>query len=376
MNLPQLAIAGGLPVFPDGPPSWPIADDDILHNVQLALADGSWGQYEARWTELLIEKMKDLSQCESTLLCASGTIAVEIALRAIDIKPGQEVILAAYDFPGNFRAIESIGAKPVIVDVVPNGWVVDPQQVEDSITSDTAAVIGSHLHGQLLDVKRIRQICDAANIFFVEDVCQCPGATIDNQHVGSFGDIAVFSFGGSKLLSAGRGGAITTNNADFFQRAKIYCNRGNDAFPLSQIQAAALLPQFDKLRERNLLRGANVTRLCEAIASVDMLQTMSQNIEGALCTSFYKLPWLMNLAQTDWTRDDFIGAVRAEGVALDAGFRGFTRRSAKRCRHHGTLTHSRIAAQQTVILHHPVLLESESIIDRVATALLKVIGGN
>ena len=122
MNDLTLAIDGGVSIFPDGPPTWPIADDDILFNLQSALADGSWGKYDDKWTESLVHSLSNLSGTEHVMLCSSGTIAVEVALRAVDVKAGDEVILAAYDFPGNFRAIEAIGARPVIVDVVAGGW--------------------------------------------------------------------------------------------------------------------------------------------------------------------------------------------------------------------------------------------------------------
>ena len=361
-------------MFPSGPPSWPVADDDILHNVQTALAEGTWGKYEAHWTELLAEEITKLAGCEHVLLCSSGTISVEVALRAAGIEASDEVVLAAYDFPGNFRAIEAIGARPVIVDVVDNGWVIDPVEFESAITDQTKAVIASHLHGQLADCRRLREICDRADIRFIEDVCQCPGGSLDGQPLGSFGDVAVFSFGGSKLLSAGRGGAVTTNNADFFQRAKIYCNRGNEAFPLSQLQAAALIPQFKKLAARNQVRNDRAEKLCQAVAPIEILQGMQQVVQQEFETCFYKLPWLIEINRADWTRDEFIQAIQAEGVAIDVGFRGFTRRSAKRCRHQGALINSRIAAQQTVILHHPVLLESEDIIDLVGLAIQKVGG--
>ena len=372
MNQSHLAIDGGETTFPEGPPNWPIADDDILHNIQEALADGSWGKYEANWTERVSICLTNLTDCENVFLCSSGTVAVEIALRAVDTQPETEVILAAYDFPGNFRAIESIGARPVIVDVVEHGYVIDPHEIKAAITPETKAVIVSHLHGQIADMPQIKQICEENDLRLIEDVCQAPGATLNDAPLGSFGDVAVFSFGGSKLLSAGRGGAMVTNNPDYYQRAKIFCNRGNEAFPLSQLQAAALLPQFEKLAQRNQTRNARVKQLLKATNEISILKPLRQLTHSNSTTAYYKLPWLIEDSHTGWTRSEFIQAIQAEGLAIDAGFRGFTRRSIKRCRQHGPLINSRIAAQQTVILHHPILLESEAIIERAAYAINKV----
>lgn len=367
-----LAIDGGTPVFRDGPPRWPIADDSVLNSLRAAIADGSWGAYDAHWTDELAEQLIRLTNQEFVFLCCSGTIAVEIALRAVDVKPGSEVILAAYDFPGNFRAIEAIGARPVIVDVVDGGWVMSAEECETAITPDTSAIIISHLHGQLADVNAFKAICEKHDLRLIEDVCQTPGGYIGEKPLGSFGDISVFSFGGSKLLSAGRGGALVTDDADYYQRAKIYCNRGNEAFPLSQLQAAALLPQFDQLENRNAVRGTRTQQLLDALTPISVLKPMQQIVTEPLATAFYKIPWLIETTGTDWTRNEFIRAIAAEGVAIGAGFRGFTRRSVKRCRQHGSLINARIAAQQTLILHHPVLLESEAVVELVGEAITKV----
>ena len=368
----MLAIDGGEKTFPEGPPGWPATDDDISANINEALTNGSWGKYEAEWTEQLQRQITTISGCENILLCSSGTVAAEIAMRAADVKPDTEVILAAYDFPGNFRAIEAIGARPVIVDVVPNGWVLDPNEIKTAISDNTSAIIVSHLHGQLAHCHEIRELCDQHDIRFIEDVCQTPGATVDGKVVGSFGDVSTYSFGGSKLLSAGRGGAVATNNPDVFQRAKIYCNRGNEAFPLSQLQAAVLLPQLSKLATRNKTRAERASLLVQKTQSVDWLIGHQQSIQNETETAFYKLPWLLADSKSEWTRDELIASFQAEGIAIDVGFRGFTRRSAKRCRHHGSLINSRIAAQQTILLHHPILLESEETIDRLADGILKV----
>lgn len=371
----QLAIEGGDAVFPGGPPTWPVADDDVLNSVQAALADGSWGKYEDRWTEQLAQQLSRLSGCDDVMLCSSGTVAVEVALRAVEVQAGHEVILAAYDFPGNFRAIEAIGARPVIVDVVENGWVIDAQQVAEAIGPETKAVLFSHLHGQIADCKALQEVCREHNLALVEDVCQMPGGSLDNQPLGSFGDVSVYSFGGSKLLSAGRGGAIATASPEIFQRAKIYCNRGNEAFPLSQLQAAALLPQIGKLEDRNVKRLSSVRHILESTAELPNLTGLQQIVEQPHHPAFYKLPWLLDGSPPYRTRDEFVAIAKAEGLAIDVGFRGFTRRSVKRCRTHGTLINSRIASQQTVILHHPILLESEPVVELAAMGLIKICGG-
>ena len=373
---PKLAINGGVPVIDAAPPSWPTADNAIKEAVTQALADGSWGQYESRWTEKLISRLQDLYEVEHVLLCSSGTIAVELGLRGLGITPDSEVILGGYDFPGNFRAIEAIQAFPVLSDVTTGGWVLDPREVQQAISDKTSAVIASHLHGQLAPIQELKKILRPLNIPVVEDVCQMPGAQFESQPLGCFGDVAALSFGGSKLLSAGRGGALLTQSAEIYQRAKIYNSRGNEAFPLSQLQAAVLGPQLDQIAELNERRHTRALEIIEGTSGIQALGPLQQVVRGeTILPAYYKLPWLLDDVKSGWPRGDFVKAVQAEGVAIDVGFRGFTRRSSRRCRQVGPLLNSRIASQQTVLLHHPTLLESSDYAALVCEAIDKVTRG-
>ena len=307
------------------------------------------------------------------LLCSSGTIGVELALRGLQISPGSEVIMAGYDFPGNFRAIESLGAMPVLVDLVEGGWVMSPAEIEAAISEKTSAVIVSHMHGQVADVTRIREICAQRKIGFIEDVCQMPGGTFSNTPLCTFGDVSILSFGGSKLLSAGRGGAVLTDSAEIFQRMKIFANRGNEAFPLSQLQAAVLLPQLKTLEEKNKQRRTAVDKIVAETSDIQNLRGIGGFLNNEKENpTFYKVPWLLDDVRSNWTRSEFVKAIQAEGIAIDVGFRGFMRRSPRRCRQVGPLTNSRVAAQQTILLHHPVLLENEEVVKKVAAGIRKV----
>lgn len=369
----QLAIDGGDPEIPQGPPEWPAADPDVTASVLAAMEDGSWGKYDARWTDELNDSLSSTFQCENVLLCSSGTIGVELALRGLQISPGSEVIMAGYDFPGNFRAIESLGAMPVLVDLVEGGWVMSPAEIEAAISEKTSAVIVSHMHGQVADVTRIREICAQRKIGFIEDVCQMPGGTFSNTPLCTFGDVSILSFGGSKLLSAGRGGAVLTDSAEIFQRMKIFANRGNEAFPLSQLQAAVLLPQLKTLEEKNKQRRTAVDKIVAETSDIQNLRGIGGFLNNEKENpTFYKVPWLLDDVRSNWTRSEFVKAIQAEGIAIDVGFRGFMRRSPRRCRQVGPLTNSRVAAQQTILLHHPVLLENEEVVKKVAAGIRKV----
>ncbi len=366
-----LAIQGAAPSFPAGPPAWPVRDPEVDQTVMAALQDGSWGRYQADYSRRLVQKLCDLHGIEHAWTCCSGTFAVELALRGLQVRAGDEVILAGYDFPGNFRAVEAVGAFPVLVDIDPRTWCLDANQLRSAIGSKTSAVIVSHLHGGLADMQRITEIARAHHVGVIEDACQAPGAQVQDRMAGTWGDVGVLSFGGSKLLTAGRGGAILTGNASVYQRAKIFSERGNEAFPLSELQAAVLLPQLEKLPQRNQQRGENVRVLQRLCQGLTLLQPIATPDQGDV-PSYYKVAFRYagQLASVD--REEFIAAVQAEGVALGPGFRGFLRRGSKRCRQASPLSHCAQAAANTMLLHHPALLQPPGYVQRVAQTLAKV----
>ena len=367
-----LAIDGATPLLPEGPPSWPLPDDEVAVALQQAFASGDWGRYHGGSCEELRTQLATYHQSQHVTLCCSGTLATELALRGLKVGAGDEVILAGYDFPGNFRAIEAIGARPVLVDIDADNWCLDPEALDEAISETTRAILVSHLHGGIAPMEQITALAKRYGIAVVEDACQAPGAKIGDRVAGTWGDVGVLSFGGSKLLTAGRGGAILSQHADVHQRIKVYSNRGNDSFPLSELQAAVLLPQLKKLDQRNKSRQNSVDRLLDLLDDSQGLKAIV-NGQANRQPCYYKLAFrLTGPLLPTVSRERLIACLQAEGLALDAGFRGFVGRRNTRCRKIGELPHSNQAARNTLILHHPVLLESPETIDRVALAIGKV----
>lgn len=145
---------------------------------------------------------------------ANGTDALGIALKALEIGAGHEVINAANAGFYSTSAILSVGAHPVFCDITPQTFVLDPGKLKNLISSKTKAVIVTHIYGQSADVEMIKKICSEAGVFLIEDCAQSHGAHINNRKTGSWGDLACFSFYPTKNLGAyGDGGAITTSDA-------------------------------------------------------------------------------------------------------------------------------------------------------------------
>jgi perosamine synthetase len=371
-NLP--AILGGVPIRPEGPPSWPIPDDDVRDALQAAYQDGSWGKYHGPYGERLTKALADFLEREFVIPCGSGTFAVELALRALKIGPGDEVLLAAYDFPGNFLSIHALGAHPVLVDVDADSWNLAPTLLPAAASPKTRAVIATHLHGGIVPMREVMEFARARGLGVVEDAAQAPGAVVQGKKAGTWGDVGIWSFGGSKLLTAGRGGAFFTERPDLYQRARTWMHRGNQLCPLAELQAAVLLPQLAKLDERNARRAANVEclgRLIRDVPGVRLLHNRSAESRPA----YYKAGLQYDADEFGLPRARLLEALRAEGVAMDEGFpAAHVGRSPRRFRRGGDLNHAERAHAGMLVLHHPVLLGTQADMEQVALALQKIHG--
>jgi dTDP-4-amino-4,6-dideoxygalactose transaminase len=363
-----------LPDLPAPAPSagWPPADAEIFEALQRAWQDGSWGRYEGPHGDALASALRDMFRVRHVLLCCSGTIAVELALRALKVGPGDEVLLAGYDFPGNFRAIEAVGALPVLLDLDPQNWNLDPDQLEQACSPRTRAVIVSHLHGGLVPMDRVRTWAEQRGLSIVEDACQAAGARIEGRPAGGWGHAGVISFGGSKLLTAGRGGAVLLEEDASYQRAKVWANRGNQAYPLSELQAAVLLPQLRRLEERTHQRAAAAARFWRRLQGVPGVRPLRNRVRDGLA-AYYKLG--MQLVPEELCgaeREVLLERTRPLGLPLEAGFRGFALRG-RRARASGPLTQARLAAARMLVLHHPLLLAGDAAVDRAASLLAEAL---
>lgn len=365
----ELAIHGGSKAVHGDLPNWPPRWPSVMESLQHAWSTGSWGEYQGSPLQQFRSAFADFLNIRHVWCCASGTISVELALRGLGVMAGDEVIMAGYDFPGNFRAIEAIGARPVLVDVKSGGFVLEAEQIREGITEKTKAVIVSHLHGQLAPIPEIAKDLKARSIGILEDACQVPGAVLEGKKVGTWGDVGTFSFGGSKLLTSGRGGAVVTNSDAILQRIKIAAERGNDAYPLSPLQAAALVPQLISLTELHQQRLQAARKLKDILQTTELFQPLADEWSELNSPAFYKFPVLI---PPHHDREFLMEALTAEGVPVFTGFRGFAKRSKRRCDQLGSLTNSRHASEKTILLHHPFLLGGNPLIEEIGVAFQKV----
>jgi perosamine synthetase len=377
-------------------------DEDVHQALNAAYRDGSWGKYQGVYVERFEKQLAHYHGVEFAATCGSGTFAVELALRALKIGPGDEVILAAYDYGGNFLSVHAVGAMPVLVDVDPENWNLNPDVLREAIGPKTRAVIGSHLHGGLVPMREVMGIAAERGLRVIEDAAQAPGAVVQGRKAGTWGDVGILSFGGSKLLTAGRGGAFLTRHADLFQRARLWLHRGNHVCPLSELQAAVLAPQLDKLDARNQQRAVNVRLLSEGLSRAriplrpfvnrtilahasgwcaDPTETLTRSVSEATARcadsqpGYYKLGFQYNPADfKGLSRERFLAAMRAEGIAFDEGFHALhVGRSPSRFRQVGDLAEASKAHEAALVLHHPVLLGGPADIQNVVSGASKIL---
>lgn len=356
-------------------PDWPIPDDAVNSVFRQLVHDGSWGRYHGPHCDALRQQLAGQFQAEHVHLCSSGTAAIELSLRGAGVTSGDEVLLADYDFKANFVNVLLLGATPVLVDTIADEPTPDLAAIAAAISERTKAVIVSHLHGCLSPIRELRELAESRGVIVIEDVCQCPGARIAGRMAGAWGHVAAFSFGGSKLLTAGRGGAVLTSDATIVQRIRLYTQRGNEAYPLSEMQAAVLIPQLQSLAARNRVRESRVSRLAAQL-SPQHLTVVRAISDDASSPAFYKVAVLL---RADCDRDQLqqiCGRLRNAGVAVDPAFPALhLTHSARRFRAVSGFPHATRFHNQLMILHHPVLLMEEPAIDRVAELLNRAAAG-
>ncbi|EMO24283.1 DegT/DnrJ/EryC1/StrS family aminotransferase [Leptospira santarosai] len=224
---------------------------------------------------------------------ANGTDALEIALRALEIGPGSEVITVSHTAVATVAAIEAVGATAVLVDVDPNFFTLDTSQLEEVFTKDTKAVIAVHLYGQSADLDAIQVFCKKKGIYFIEDVSQAHGANWKGKRLGSIGNIACFSCYPTKNLGAiGDAGIITTNDSRLASKMKMLREYGwKDRYisefagrnsRLDELQATILrikLRHLDSDNERRRIIAARYDQALHGKSNVLKIPVKNPNSE-------------------------------------------------------------------------------------------------
>lgn len=327
----KLAIHGGAPVR--GPeqkwPAWPVFDDLERRAVLEVLDSGKWwfgervAQFEAAYAAF--------QDARHAITCASGTSALEIALRAAGVGPGDEVLVPPYTFIATASAAAYIGAKPVFVDVDAT-WNMNPDLVEAAITDRTKAIVPVHFGGLVADMDYLSAIAEDRGVALIEDACHSWGGKWKGKGTGALGLGGVFSFQMSKNITAAEGGAIVSDDDAFAEAARSIanCGRGGDSgwyghvrvgtnSRMTEFQAAILSAQLTRLEAQTLHRERNGAYLDGALADVEGL--IPQPADERVTRRAYHL-YCLRIVPEEFgcSRAQFCKAAQAEGFPVGPGY--------------------------------------------------------
>lgn len=237
--------------------------------------------WKAKEFEQAIQKRMKV---EHVQLTSSGTTALLTALNAAGIGAGDEVILPTFTFVASFEAVLSVGAIPILVDI-DDTLTLDPKSVEQAITPRTKVIMPVHMCGAMADLTALKEIAKKHNILLIEDACQSFGATYKGKYLGTIGDLGCFSFDFVKTVTCGEGGAVLTNNKEYYIHTDQYTDHGHDHignnrgaenhpnlglnYRISELHAAVGLAQFERLDEILSIQRENKKILKNALKEIE-----------------------------------------------------------------------------------------------------------
>ena len=223
-----------------------------------------WYESRGKHTDQFVAEISDYLDMPYCLPLANCTAAIHLALLALDIGPGDEVIVPDITWVASAEPIVYVGATPVFADIDPISWCLDPDSFEQRITKKTKAVIVVDVYGNMPEMEKIRAIAKTHHIAIIEDAAEAMGSTYRGKPAGTFGTIGVFSFNATKLMIAGQGGMLVTRNRRIFEKAKLLARHGMKTYTThatfwstmigynyqwTNIQAAFALGQFRRLKD-------------------------------------------------------------------------------------------------------------------------------
>ncbi|HYW78099.1 MAG TPA: DegT/DnrJ/EryC1/StrS aminotransferase family protein [Thermoguttaceae bacterium] len=226
---PRLALEGGTPLRSTPMPPWPVFDQTDAEVAGTVLRSGKVSYWTGSQGRLFEEEFAQLIGCRHAVAMSNGSVALEAALAALDIRPGDEVIVTARSFVASAACCVLRGAVPIFADVDPTSGNITPQSIRSVLTPRTRAIIAVHLAGWPCDMDPIMQLAAEQGLQVIEDCAQAHGATYKGRTVGSIGHVAAFSFCQDKILSTGgEGGMLTTNDPRIWEAAWSYKDHGKD----------------------------------------------------------------------------------------------------------------------------------------------------
>lgn len=329
----RLAALGGKPVRTEPFPSWPIIEGNdetawtqVLQKRRWCRLDGNYAtRFEETWGQHLGAKY-----CLAT---ASGTTALFTSLNALNIAPGDEVLVPPYTFVATINVVLLQHALPVFVDTDRQTFQMDTSKLEAAITPQTRCILPVHLGGSPVDMDKVLEIAKQRRLTVLEDACQAHLAEWRHQKVSTLGDLGCFSFQASKNLNSGEGGTILSNNQDLIEICRSFHNNGRGApnasfsyvrngsnHRMTEFQAALLLEQFTRLESQSRVRTENAQYLTRQLQEIPGIAP-ARMYDGCTRNAYHLYMFRYDAAHfAGLTRSRFLKALEAEGIPCESGY--------------------------------------------------------
>ncbi len=243
----------------------PVANTALIGNEKKYVDDcmeSGWISSAGKYIGLFEKEFAEYCGVRHAVACCNGTVALHLALLALGVEAGDEVIVPTLTFVATPNAVSYCGAKPVFADSENTTWNLDPEQVEAKITPRTKGIIAVHLYGHPAKMKQLKDIARRRNLFLLEDAAEAHGAVCNGKMVGSIGNAAAFSFYANKIITTGEGGMFVTDDDDLAERARLFRGQGMDSnrrywhpvigynYRMMNLPAAIGLAQLEKIDEQ------------------------------------------------------------------------------------------------------------------------------
>lgn len=325
--------------------SWPKYTQKEINNVVKTMRSGKVNYLFGTNGREFEKKFAEFSDVKFSLALANGTLALDIALRALGIKAGDEIIVSPRSYVASASCIALLDAVPVFVDVDLNSQNIDPNLIEQAITRKTKAIICVHLAGMPCDMKNIMKLAKKRSIYVVEDCAQAHGAKINGKSVGSFGHVGTWSFCNDKIMSlGGEGGMITTNLKWIDSFARSFNNHGKNLkkyfekpkiknvnnfkyihdsigsnYRMTEMQASIGLIQLQYMQKWTAKRTTNAKKIINSVKDLEIIK--SQELDKNYKHAWYKCYLILDsdFMSHDWSRDRIIKTINKSGVPCFSG---------------------------------------------------------
>lgn len=330
------AKLGGKPVCGGGFPGWPAQDQTEEKAILEVLHSGKWFRGNGAETARFEGAYAQLTGAKHCLATASGTAALTTVLGALDIGPGDEVIIPPYTFVATYNVVVLNYALPVFVDSDLETFQIDATKIEAAINRQTKVILPVHIGGSPADLDRILEIGTKHKLPVVEDACQAHLGEWRGKKVGTLGQAGCFSFQASKNLNSGEGGAVLTSDSQFMETCYNFHNQGRarqvsgynftyagtrgSNLRLTEFQGSLLLAQMTRLEEQSRLRSENATYLTRLLQEIPGIKP-ARLYPGAT-RSVYHL-YMFRYEPSGFagmSRGKFMEALSAEGVPCSSGY--------------------------------------------------------